>query len=250
MIETATGVKQRETEIREVLAQPSPASSRQASPGWLEPQAAKPRPPAPRKANGRTGAGSLSAPARRASLPRGDLGEKLPGVGGISVSLSARQEGQRPRESDVGRRDSNRPRGFSVLVDGMGPKGTAAHARPGLRRSPQPSPGFSSSRPRRRLSRRRHTCHGLHASRPPPEAPSPLLAPGLSKPSPAATASACASRPRKRFSVPPPKPPMLPGVRQRESGVRMRDPARGGAPGAHAEVSAPVQCGLQQVRRV
>ncbi|XP_047381412.1 uncharacterized protein LOC124964793 [Sciurus carolinensis] len=50
------------------------------------------------------------------------------GGGGTSVSPSAHQEGQRPGESDVGRWDSNRPRGFSIRVDGLGPKGTAARA--------------------------------------------------------------------------------------------------------------------------
>ena len=64
-------------------------------------------------------AGSLSALARRGPSPEGDLGREA--ALGASVSLHELRAGQRPQESDPGRRDSSGPaRGFSIPVGAMG----------------------------------------------------------------------------------------------------------------------------------
>ncbi|CAI9174831.1 unnamed protein product [Rangifer tarandus platyrhynchus] len=107
---------------------------------------------------------TASALARRGSSPEVDLGRDT--ASGALVSLHELRAGQRPQESDPGRRDSNGPAsGFSIPVGVMGLAVSA------------PAGGILSA----------------------------AAGAGPAQAVAAATASVCASRPRKRFPVPPPK---------------------------------------------
>lgn len=164
MTETATEVKHYLEVNRGRYQQSSSAALLLALPRTRGRHAAPTR--RPRKAGGRTGAGSLSALARRGPPPRGDLGRDA--ASGTLVSRSTYQAGWRPPESDRGARTPTARARLKHPGLRNGPAGPAARTRRNLQRSPKPLrlPSLPS---RYLLSGLRRTCSGLraHITRPP-----------------------------------------------------------------------------------